>query len=64
MPRSPDSAEDGSKARQTPYVLGLIFVILAAGIVTAGYFYYRNYEEQYRAEVERQLSAIAELKTH
>jgi len=34
MPRSPNSAEDSSKARQTPYVLGLIFVILAAGIGT------------------------------
>jgi len=42
--------------------LGLIFVCLAAGIVAAGYFYYRNYEKHYRSEVERQLFAIAELK--
>jgi PAS domain S-box-containing protein len=43
-------------------VLGLIFVCLAAGIVTVGYLYYRNHERHYRSEVERQLSAIADLK--
>jgi len=37
-------------------------VILAAGIATAGYLFYWNYEQHYRAEVERQLSAIAGLK--
>lgn len=36
-------------------VLILVFVGLALGIITAGYLYYRT-------EVERQLSAIAELK--
>jgi hypothetical protein len=40
----------------------LVFVLLAAGIVTSGYFYYRNYEQHYRVEVEGQLSAIADLK--
>jgi len=48
--------------RRTAYVLILIFVLLAAGIVTAGSLYYRNYEKQYRAGVESQLSAIADLK--
>ena len=43
-------------------VLILVFVGLAVGIITAGYFSYRNYGKQYRAEVERELSAIAELK--
>jgi len=43
-------------------VLILVFVGLAVGIITAGYFSYRNYEKQYRGEVERQLSAVAELK--
>ncbi|OGP69739.1 MAG: hypothetical protein A2Y80_03485, partial [Deltaproteobacteria bacterium RBG_13_58_19] len=51
-----------SKEGRAPYVLALIFVILAAGIITAGYFYYRHYEEHYRVEVERKLSAIADLK--
>jgi PAS domain S-box-containing protein len=44
------------------WLLGLIFVCLATGIVAAGYFYYRNYEKHYRSEVERQLSAVADLK--
>jgi len=44
------------------WLLGLIFVCLAAGIVAEGNFYYRNYEKHYRSEVERQLSAIADLK--
>ncbi|MDP2997191.1 MAG: ATP-binding protein [Bryobacterales bacterium] len=48
--------------RRAAYVLILILAFLAAGIVTAGYLYYRNYEKQYRAEVEGQLSAIAGLK--
>jgi two-component system cell cycle sensor histidine kinase/response regulator CckA len=48
--------------RRAAYILILIFVLLAAGIVAAGSLYYRNYEKQYRAEVESQLSAIADLK--
>ncbi len=44
------------------WLWGLIFVCLAAGIVAEGNFYYRNYEKHYRSEVERQLSAIADLK--
>jgi len=32
------------------------------GIMTAGFIHYRNYETHYRSEVERQLSAIADLK--
>ena len=40
----------------------LIFGLLAAGIVTAGYLAYRNDEQHYRDEVARQLSSIAELK--
>ncbi|MBI4775515.1 MAG: PAS domain S-box protein [Deltaproteobacteria bacterium] len=44
------------------YFLGLFFLILTVGIVAAGYFYYRTYEKHYRAGVEKQLSAIADLK--
>jgi len=40
----------------------LTFVLLAAGIVTVGWFYYRKSAQHYRVEVERQLSAIADLK--
>jgi hypothetical protein len=51
-----------SRAWRALGVLGLIFVVLAAGIVAVGHFYYRNYKQHYRAEVERQITAIAELK--
>ena len=40
----------------------LVFALLAAGLITASYFYQRSNEQNYRAEVERQLSAIADLK--
>ena len=51
-----------NKEKRTLSVLLLILVILSAGIVTTGYVYYRKYEKHYRTEVERQLSAIAEMK--
>jgi PAS domain S-box-containing protein len=50
------------KERRSSVALVLVFAILAAGIVATGYLYYRSYERHYRGEVERQLSAIAELK--
>ena len=40
----------------------LIFAALAAGIVVAGYGYWRNQERHYRAKAEQELAAIAELK--
>ncbi|MBP9146174.1 MAG: PAS domain-containing protein [Thermoanaerobaculia bacterium] len=40
----------------------LVFFLLAAGIVSTGTFYYRDYGRHYRSEVGRQLSAIADLK--
>ncbi len=48
--------------RRATSVLALFFVSMAMGIVVAGNFYYRNYEKDYRSEVERQLSSIADLK--
>jgi PAS domain S-box-containing protein len=48
--------------RRAAYPLVLIFVLLVAGIVTAGLLYYRHYERQFRAAAERQLTAIAKLK--
>jgi diguanylate cyclase (GGDEF)-like protein/PAS domain S-box-containing protein len=50
------------KDNRAIYRLILAFVLLAAGIITAGYLSYRNYANQYRAGMERQLSAIADLK--
>jgi hypothetical protein len=50
--------------RRVAYPLVLIFALIAAGIVTSGYFYYRNYERHFRAEAESQLSTVAELKVN
>jgi len=49
-------------SRRAGRVLLLVFVLLAVGFVTAGWFYYRSYERHHRAEVEQQLSTIADLK--
>jgi PAS domain S-box-containing protein len=51
-----------ASAVRVSYVFVLVFVLLTSGIVATGYFYYRNYEKQYRKEIEHQLSAIADLK--
>ena len=57
------SSSAGRRVSNRPeWLLGTIFACLAAGIVTIGYFYCRHYERNYRSEVERQLSAIADLK--
>ena len=48
--------------RRTELVFLLIFALLAAGVITAGFLNYQTYKRHYRDEVERQLSAIAELK--
>jgi PAS domain S-box-containing protein len=42
----------------------LVFLLLAAGILASGWFYYRSNQQQHRAQVEEQLSAIAELKVN
>lgn len=49
-------------AASSSLVLIMIFTILTAGVVAAGIIYYRNYEEQYRNEVMRNLSSVAKLK--
>jgi signal transduction histidine kinase len=46
----------------TSYALLLIFVLLAAGIITLSYLYYQHFKANYRREYEKQLLAIAELK--
>nr|CBX27285.1 hypothetical protein N47_I07050 [uncultured Desulfobacterium sp.] len=43
-------------------MLILLFLILTVGIVAAGHFYYSNQKKNFRAGVERQLTAITDLK--
>lgn len=38
------------------------FVPIAAGMVAAGYGFFRNFERHYQTEVEREISAVADLK--
>jgi two-component system, cell cycle sensor histidine kinase and response regulator CckA len=58
----PSSARNIESSTHTSYTFLLVFVLLAAGIVIAGFLYFRNYELRHRTEVEHQLSAIADLK--
>ncbi len=44
------------------HIFLVIFILLASGIMAAGYFYYKNYEKSFRTGLEHQLSSIAELK--
>jgi len=52
-----DAASTGSSM-----ILVMIFVALAAGIVSAGYFYYKHHENEFKLENENELSAVADLK--
>ncbi|MGA2093532.1 MAG: response regulator [Sedimentisphaerales bacterium] len=52
------------KDKFSPYFLILLFVIMSAGIIMTGYFYYSNYKTHLRVEVEKQLSAIGKLKAN
>ena len=54
--------ESARAATRPAPVLFIGFVLLAAGVITAGYLYFLSYEAQYRAQKEGELSAVAELK--
>ncbi len=62
LPHTRFLRREEEQVTRTEYLLLLVFLLLAAGIVTSGYLYQRNYERRYRNEVESRLSAIAELK--
>ncbi len=52
---------DGSR---TAIAFALIFILLAAGIVTVGYRSYRHFEQNSYSAAGRQLAAIADLKVN
>ena len=60
----------GEKAKELPeptersagVALLMIFGVVAIGIIITGWLTYRNYVTHYRAEVDRQISAVADLK--
>ncbi len=53
---------NGAISERAPKALLVAFGLLAIGIVASGYLSYRHFELEYRAQVERQLSAVADLK--
>jgi PAS domain S-box-containing protein len=50
--------------RRTGFSFLFIFLVLAAGILATGVFYYRSFEHRFRTQIEQQLSAVAELKAN
>jgi len=50
------------KDKMLSHILAVIFVIMSASIINAGYTYYFNYRAQYKTDVKSQLSAIGKLK--
>jgi signal transduction histidine kinase len=50
--------------RRSEWGFLLVFVLLSAGIVTTGCYYYQNYQSSYRVGAEQQLSTIADLKVN
>jgi PAS domain S-box-containing protein len=59
LPRKSMNASPG-----VPLGFVLLFLLLAMGIIATGYIYYRNFEQDYRAEAEHRLLAIAKLKAN
>ena len=47
-----------------PGVFIFIFILFAAGIAAIGYVSYQRYEDQFRAQVDGQLTAVAALKVN
>ncbi|MCC6488630.1 MAG: hypothetical protein IT364_14125, partial [Candidatus Hydrogenedentes bacterium] len=49
-------------ARKTALKLALVLILLCAGFISAGRYYLLAYENRYRAEFERKIGAVADLK--
>lgn len=58
----PSGEPDVAAATRPAPVLVLVFFLLAVGIITAGYLYFRSYAAHYRTAVARELSSVADLK--
>ena len=50
--------------RRSEWGFLLVFVLLSAGIIVTGCYYYQNYQSSYRTGAEQQLSTIADLKVN
>ncbi|MCX7680780.1 MAG: hypothetical protein N2508_02225, partial [Anaerolineae bacterium] len=59
---APDQIRLRAAERRALAFFLLIFLLLLSGLLTGGYLYYANYERNFRAQVDEQLAAIANLK--
>ncbi len=57
-----DKNETDTATTGSSMILFLVFVALATGIISAGYFYYKHIEKEFRLEKEEELSSVAQLK--
>ncbi|TSA29295.1 MAG: PAS domain S-box protein, partial [Ignavibacteriales bacterium] len=55
-------SEHDAASTRSSIILILVFVVLVAGIISAGYFYYIHNEKEYRLQKEQELSSVADLK--
>jgi len=53
-----------NKAKRTLTIYFFIFIFLVMGIAGGGYMSFHNFEQEFRRQAERQISAIAELKAN
>jgi hypothetical protein len=53
-----------NKAKRTLAIYFFIFIFLVMGIAGGGYISFHNFEQEFRRQAERQISAIAELKAN
>lgn len=56
--------EKTTSSGRMPTHLVIVFIMLAVGIAVAGYFYYRNQQENIKHHAQRSIAAIAELKAN
>ena len=58
------TAKNAGKKKRWGSFYQLIFVLLAAIIITAGALFYQNYRSRFRSEAERDLTTIVEMKVN
>jgi PAS domain S-box-containing protein len=64
LPLRKEISPSKNKEKTRPLGLILLFIILSLSVIAGSALYYRQYEINFRARAEEQLSAIAELKVN
>jgi hypothetical protein len=52
------------KQKRMLFIFIAIFLLMVMGLAIGGYISYRNFEQEFLLQAERQISAIAELKVN